>query len=78
MQSQTYDAQPVMRMTFSDDELCRALAEDLVAHFAQLVERFQQRLFAFALRLTGSRQEAEDILQEALLGPAARTRQVLQ
>ncbi len=55
-------------MTSADDALCDALASDLPGHFSQLVERFQQRLFAFALRLTASRQDAEDIVQEAFVG----------
>jgi RNA polymerase sigma-70 factor (ECF subfamily) len=55
-------------MTRPDDDLREALADDLVGQFTQLVERFQQRLFAFALRLTGSRQDAEDIVQEAFVG----------
>lgn len=55
-------------MSEADADLCRCLAEDLPQAFDDLVSRFQQRLFAFALRLTGNRGDAEDILQEALLG----------
>lgn len=55
-------------MSCTDADLCRRLADDLPQAFDALVTRFQQRLFAFALRLTGSRSDAEDILQEALLG----------
>jgi len=43
------------------------LAHDLAATFPQVVMAYQRRLFAFALRLTGSRQDAEDITQEAFV-----------
>jgi RNA polymerase sigma-70 factor (ECF subfamily) len=43
------------------------LATDLDHYFHQLVLSFQQRLFAFALRYTGSPQDAEDIVQEAFI-----------
>lgn len=67
-----------------DDEqtLLDALAEDLDHAFWQLATTYQDRLYIFALRLTGSIQDAEDSVQEALLGayitlshyPAARRR----
>ena len=43
------------------------LATDLDRYFQQLVLSFQQRLYAFALRHTGSVQDAEDIVQEAFI-----------
>ena len=43
------------------------LATDLDRYFQQLVLSFQQRLYAFALRQTGSPQDAEDIVQEAFI-----------
>src|SRR2546425_2981640 len=43
------------------------LATDLDRYFQQLVLSFQQRLYAFALRQTGSVQDAEDIVQEAFI-----------
>ncbi|MGO8946770.1 MAG: RNA polymerase sigma factor [Ktedonobacterales bacterium] len=55
-------------MTRPDSELCAMLACDLAGNFDHLVLRFQMRLFAFALRLTGNRPDAEDILQEAFIG----------
>ncbi len=55
-------------MTIPDADLCQLLADDLSRYFDLMVTRFQQRLMAFAFRLTGSRPEAEDILQEAFLG----------
>lgn len=43
------------------------LATDLDGYFQHLVLSFQQRLFSFALRYTGSPQDAEDIVQEAFI-----------
>src|SRR5437867_4091396 len=43
------------------------LATDLDRHFHHLVLSSQQRLYAFALRQTGSAQDAEDIVQEAFI-----------
>ncbi len=51
----------------ADQALLTLLAEDLYQHFQKLVLRYQQRLYAFAMRLTGSAQDAEDILQEAFV-----------
>jgi RNA polymerase sigma-70 factor (ECF subfamily) len=48
-------------------EVRELLATDLDRHFHQLVLSTQQRLYAFALRQTGSPQDAEDIVQEAFL-----------
>ena len=51
-----------------DDEVLRSLlATDLDRHFRQLVIFYQQRLYSFALRLVGSPQDAEDIVQETFL-----------
>ena len=55
-------------MTENDSALCALLADDLPRHFDHLVLRFQVRLFSFALRLTGSRPDAEDLVQEAFIG----------
>jgi RNA polymerase sigma-70 factor (ECF subfamily) len=52
----------------SDEErLATALADDLDSNFEQLVRAFQDRLFGFALRLTSSRQDAEDCLQDTFV-----------
>ena len=48
-------------------DLLELLATDLDCYFQQLVLSSQQRLYAFALRQAGSPQDAEDIVQEALL-----------
>jgi len=52
----------------SDEQSLSAhLAVDLDGHFEQLVRTFQDRLYGFALRLTGSRQDAEECIQDALV-----------
>jgi RNA polymerase sigma-70 factor (ECF subfamily) len=53
-----------------DDEtaaLAALLATDLDRHFTALVDRYQEALYRFALRLSNHPQEAEDIMQDALL-----------
>ncbi len=48
-------------------EILELLATDVDRFFQQLVLRTQQRLYSFALRQTGSPQDAEDIVQEAYI-----------
>lgn len=50
-----------------DSSLVRGLADDLDAHFERLVRSYQDRLYGFALRLVGSRQDAEESVQDALV-----------
>ena len=54
-------------MAVSDGQLSMQLAADLDCYFSQLVLTYQHRLYAFALRQSGSRQDAEDIAQEAFI-----------
>ena len=54
-------------MQQEDAVLLTLLATNLDRHFGQLVLAYQQRLYAFILRQTGSVQDAEDIVQEALM-----------
>lgn len=54
-------------MDQDDEVLLSLLATDLDCHFRQLVLLYQQRLYSFALRLAGSPQDAEDIVQETFL-----------
>jgi RNA polymerase sigma-70 factor (ECF subfamily) len=52
----------------SDDEhLAARLALDLDGNFEQLVRIFQDRLYGFALRLTGNKQDAEESTQDAFV-----------
>jgi RNA polymerase sigma-70 factor, ECF subfamily len=65
-----------------DRDLPAALAADLAGNFEQLVLAYQDRLYAFTLRLTGSPPDAEEITQDAFVRahralakyPAARIR----
>lgn len=50
-----------------EQELPTALAADLECHFECLVELYQHRLYAFALRLSGNPHDAEEIIVDALV-----------
>ncbi len=54
-------------MDQDDEDLLSLLTTDLDRHFRQIVVLYQQRLYSFALRLVGSPQDAEDIVQETFL-----------
>ncbi|WP_068115682.1 RNA polymerase sigma factor [Tropicimonas marinistellae] len=61
-------------MTTDDDALARAAAGGDRDAFAALLGRHYDRLFAFALRLTGHRAEAEDLTQDICLALPAKLR----
>lgn len=50
-----------------DETLTRALAADLDGTFEALVRAYQDRLYAFGLRMTGSPRDAEEIAQDAFV-----------
>jgi len=58
-------------MKVSDKEnehrLCEEMAADLDGSFERLVVAYQDRLYAFALRLTGSPPDAEEVAQDAFV-----------
>ena len=54
-------------MNLREQELLTLLAANLREHFYQVVLLYQHRLYTFALRLTRSSQDAEDIVQEAFV-----------
>ncbi|HEY5002752.1 MAG TPA: RNA polymerase sigma factor [Ktedonobacteraceae bacterium] len=54
-------------MNQGEANLSVLLATDLDRHFPELVLTYQHRLYSFALRQTGSQQDAEDIVQEAFM-----------
>ncbi len=65
-----------------DADLARSLALHLDQQFERLILAYQVRLYAFALRLTGNPQDAEEVAQDAFVRayralrsyPAERTR----
>src|SRR5947209_17563863 len=63
--SQLFAANAVLRARMTD--LSPALAADLDASFEELVRTYQDRLFGFALRLTGCAADAEESVQDAFL-----------
>jgi RNA polymerase sigma-70 factor, ECF subfamily len=66
----------------AEHTLPESLAADLDGCFEDLVSHFQDRLFAFAYRITGNREDAEEVAQDAFVRayralrsyPAARIR----
>jgi len=54
-----------------DRELVRRVLAGQTDDFRVLLDRHQQSIFRFALRLLGSREEAEDVTQEAFLAAFA-------
>lgn len=50
-----------------DEDLAASLAMDLQGAFERLALAYQHRLYAFALRLCGRQQEAEEVAQDALV-----------
>jgi RNA polymerase sigma-70 factor (ECF subfamily) len=50
-----------------DQTLSRRIATDLDGHFDHLVRAYQDRLYGFALRLTRSREEAEECTQDTFV-----------
>lgn len=53
-----------MRMTVSDQDLALAAAGGDGQAFEALLDRHYDRLFAFCFRMTGKREEAEDLTQD--------------
>src|ERR1700761_5395273 len=56
---------PLLRLQ-SDDRLIALLRRGNMAAFEVLVSRYESRLMAFCRHLLGSREDAEDVLQEVL------------
>ena len=50
-----------------DAVLRERLAEDLDGSFEDLVRTYQDRLYSYALRLTGKREDAEEVAQDAFV-----------
>jgi RNA polymerase sigma-70 factor (ECF subfamily) len=68
MRHATIDQVEVFQGLMIDEQSLSAhLAADLDGHFEHLVRTYQDRLYSFALRLTGSRQDAEESTQDAFV-----------
>ena len=69
-------AAPVVRSLEDNAQsrLAADLARDLDGKFEPFVERYGDRLFAFALTLTGNRSEAEEIAQDAFVSALSGAR----
>jgi RNA polymerase sigma-70 factor (ECF subfamily) len=64
----TRSSEPLFKLAMMDDtSLSRGLANDLDAAFEPLVRTYQDRLYGFALRLVGSRQDAEEATQDTFV-----------
>ena len=50
-----------------NQDLSRALGENVDVNFEKLIRAFQDRLFSFSLRLTNNRADAEEIVQEGFV-----------
>jgi RNA polymerase sigma-70 factor, ECF subfamily len=57
----------VEEIVTDDTTLATGLAHDLDGCFEQLMVSYQHRMYTFALRLTGSPQDAEEIAQDAFV-----------
>ena len=53
--------------TMEDDRLRARLAENVDGTFEDVVRFYQDRLFSFALRVTGNREDAEEVAQDAFV-----------
>ena len=54
-------------MQVEDERLRGRLAADLDGSFEDVVRFYQDRLFSFALRVTGNREDAEEVAQDAFV-----------
>jgi RNA polymerase sigma-70 factor (ECF subfamily) len=52
---------------FSDPELVRRSKEGEVGAFGELVNRYQNKIYRLARRLTDTQEDAEDVLQESFI-----------
>lgn len=55
------------KIELTDNELVEIVRERDQEKYAELIERYQGKLFAYLYRLTGSREETEDLLQDVFI-----------
>lgn len=51
----------------NDNELINLVRETKPERYAEIIERYQGKLFAYLYRLVGNREEAEDLLQDVFI-----------
>jgi RNA polymerase sigma-70 factor (ECF subfamily) len=62
-----FDRERAVLRDLTDEQLMLRVQEGHVASFDLLVERYKDRLFNYLLRLTGNRDDAEEVAQEAFV-----------
>ncbi len=55
------------KIELTDNELIEIVREKDPERYAEIIERYQGKLFAYLYRLTGNREETEDILQDVFI-----------
>ncbi|MFA7319540.1 MAG: RNA polymerase sigma factor [Parcubacteria group bacterium] len=56
-----------LKKELTDNELVEIVREHDPERYAELIERYQGKLFAYLYRLTGAREETEDLLQDVFI-----------
>ncbi len=57
----------ISQKKITDNELVEIVRETDPERYAEIIERYQGKLFAYLYRLSGSREETEDILQDVFI-----------
>ena len=68
--SQKEIVRPVFEMEkeeLSDNDLIKLIRQEDSERYAEIIERYQGKLFAYLYRLVGTRDEAEDLLQDVFI-----------
>jgi len=55
------------KKNLSDNDLIEIVRKNDPERYAEIIERYQGKLFAYLYRLVGSREEAEDLLQDVFI-----------
>ncbi len=55
------------KIELTDNELVQIVRDRDAERYAELIDRYQGKLFAYLYRLTGAREETEDLLQDVFI-----------
>ena len=55
------------KIIIKDNDLVKAVREGDSEKYAEIIERYQGKLFVYIFRLVGNREEAEDLLQDVFI-----------